>query len=115
MAPTGLPTPPTGSTAGLFAHDRTFLHRIPQNGPNDTGGAVVVVDPRGDPTAIQVVNIFPPKGCAPNGTALGPGYEAYLGCTSGAKPGAQIIDIRSGQQIAKFSGRGLRRSQLQPG
>jgi hypothetical protein len=82
-----------------------FYIAVPQNGPSDTGGngAVVVVDPRGDATAIQVVNIFPTVGCAPNGLALGPNYEAFLGCSSGAgSPGAQIIDIRTGRQIAKF-------------
>lgn len=80
-----------------------FYISIPQNGPNDTGGAVAVVDPRGDPTAMQVVNIFPLQGCGPNGASLGPDYELYLGCTSGSIPGSQIIDIRSGQLIARFS------------
>jgi hypothetical protein len=82
-----------------------FYISIPQNGPSDTGGngAVAVVDPRGDPTAMQVVNIFPLTGCSPNGAALGTSYELFLGCSSGAGiPGAQIIDIRTGQMITRI-------------
>ncbi len=95
----GIEQPIYSSVTGLF------YISIPQNGPSDTGGngAVAVVDPRGDPTAIQVVNVFPLQGCSPNGAAVGPGYELFLGCSSGAgSPGAQIIDIRTGQMIAKF-------------
>jgi hypothetical protein len=80
-----------------------FYIAVPQNGPNDTGGVVAVVDPRGDSAAMQVVSLIPLQGCGPNGAALGPGYELYLGCTSGSIPGSQIIDIRDGSLIARFS------------
>lgn len=73
-----------------------FYISIPQNGPGDTGGngAVAVVDP----VALRVTNVFPLIGCAPNGAAMGPNYELYLGCSGPT----QIIDVRTGTQIASF-------------
>ena len=71
-----------------------FYIAIPQNGPADTGGngAVAVVDP----VALKVVNVFSLKGCAPNGAAMGPNYELYLGCSGPT----QVIDIRTGATLS---------------
>ena len=63
-------------------------------------GYVAVVDPR--PGHIGVVQNFPltGTGCAPNGLALGPNFELFLGCSSGGTlPGEIIIDIRTGALV----------------
>jgi len=87
----GIEQPVWSSLTGLF------YISIPQNGPADTAGngAVAVVDP----VAMKVVNVFPlTGGCGPSGSALGPNYELYLGCSGPT----QIIDIRTGAMIASF-------------
>jgi hypothetical protein len=70
-----------------------FYIAVPQNGPTDTGGVVAVVDP----VKMQVVKLIPLTKCAPNGIAIGPGTEAFMGCT-GTNP-VQVIDYVSGNVI----------------
>ena len=92
-ATNGIEQPAYSPKTGLF------YVAVPQNGPTDTGGVVAVVDP----VALKVVNIFVLNGCGPNGASLDLGYQLYLGCTGGSIPGSQIIDIRTGQMIARIS------------
>jgi len=73
--------------------------------PYNAGGGVAVVDPTGDADDIRVVKVFSTPGCSPNGSALGPDNELFLGC--GNPPGngpQQVIDIRNGHLIAKIAG-----------
>ncbi len=68
------------------------------NDPNVTNvGGVMVINPRGDTEGIRVVETFKIFNCTPQGLALGPNFEAFLGCNA---PGRTvIIDIRNGQEI----------------
>jgi hypothetical protein len=83
------------------------------------GGYVTVIDPRhgsnndgdddsqgnddqGHGNGIHVVTNFKiTNNCAPNGAALGPKDELFLGCSSGTE---QVIDIRDGHLIALLTG-----------
>jgi hypothetical protein len=68
------------------------------NDPNVTNvGGVMVIDPRGPSDAIHVVETFKVSNCTPQGLALGPNYEAFLGCNAVGR--TVIIDIRNGQEI----------------
>ncbi|SRR6266496_591871 len=65
------------------------------NDPNVTNvGGVMVINPRGD---IRVVETFKIFDCTPQGVALGPDFEAFLGCNAPGR--TTIIDIRNGQEI----------------
>jgi hypothetical protein len=74
-----------------------FYIALPQNGPTDTNGAVVVVDPK----QLAVTRIISLTHCMPNGLALGPNGAMFLGCT-GTNP-VQVVDIASGNSLATIS------------
>ena len=68
------------------------------NDPNVTNvGGVMVINPRGDTEGIRVVETFKIFNCTPQGLALGPNFEAFLGCNAPGR--TAIIDIRNGQEI----------------
>jgi hypothetical protein len=83
-----------------------FYVAVRGNSANPTGGYVAVVDPgHGDSehgrgahgSDIRVVKNFALSNCSPNGAALGPDNELFLGCSAGPE---QVIDIRDGHVIA---------------
>jgi len=85
-----------------------FYIAIPGASSN-AAGYVAVVDPS-DAKDIKVTRNFklqPVKvgpttyNCAPNGAALGPDYELYLGCGAGPE---EVIDIRDGHVIKTIVG-----------
>ena len=73
-----------------------FYIALPQNGADPNKGGVVVLDPA-DKHGPKVIKTFSVDNCSPNGAALGPGYELFLGCVAG---GVQVIDIRNGNLLA---------------
>ncbi|HEX4193784.1 MAG TPA: hypothetical protein VHY80_11830 [Stellaceae bacterium] len=92
-----------------------FYVAIPGTSTNP-GGYVTVIDPRsngdndsngdshghGDGNGFHVVTNFKiTNNCAPNGAALGPDNELFLGCSAGTE---QVIDIRNGHLIALLTG-----------
>ncbi|HKT17657.1 MAG TPA: hypothetical protein VJR47_06425 [Stellaceae bacterium] len=79
-----------------------FYVAVPGNSTDADNGVVAVIDPRGDADDIHFVRNFHLKNCSPNGAALGPDFELFLGC-SGAFP-EQVIDIRNGHLIATAAG-----------
>jgi hypothetical protein len=79
-----------------------FYIAVPGNSADSNNGVVAVIDPRGDADDIHFVKNFHVRNCSPNGAALGPDYELFLGC-SGAFP-EQVIDIRNGHLIRTAAG-----------
>lgn len=73
-----------------------FYVALPQNGPDPNNGGVVVIDPA-EKKGPRVLGTIPVTNCSPNGAALGPNFELFLGCTAGP---VQIIDIRNGNVMA---------------
>jgi hypothetical protein len=91
-----------GIEQAVYSHKTgMFYIAIPGTSTNPNG-YVAVVDPRGDADDIRVVTNFALSGnCAPNGAALGPDDELYLGCSAAAQ---QVMDIRSGHLIKSLTG-----------
>ena len=89
-ATNGIEQPAWSPVTGLF------YVAVPQDGADPTVGAVAVIDGR----TLQVVNKYPVSNCSPNGAALGPFNELFLGCSAGP---TQIIDITDGSVQATFS------------
>jgi hypothetical protein len=78
-----------------------FYIAVPANSADGNNGVVAVVDPRGDADDIHVVRNFHVNNCSPNGAALGPDFELFLGCQVN---GEQVIDIRDGHLIRVVAG-----------
>ena len=78
-----------------------FYIAVPANSADGNNGVVAVVDPRGDADDIHVVRNIHLNNCSPNGAALGPDNELFLGCQVN---GEQVIDIRDGHRIRVVAG-----------
>jgi len=90
----GIEQPAYSPRTGLFYVALPVLG----NDPNVTNvGGVMVIDPRGDADDIRVVETFKIFNCTPQGVALGPNFEAFLGCNAVGR--TTIIDIRNGQEV----------------
>ncbi|HJS85288.1 MAG TPA: hypothetical protein VJ779_07490, partial [Acetobacteraceae bacterium] len=90
---TGVEQPKWSPATGLF------YISVPQFGPADpTLGAISAIDPH----SLSVVANFPVSNCTPAGLALGPDYQALIGCSAsfGTAPNvltqSVVIDIRNG-------------------
>jgi DNA-binding beta-propeller fold protein YncE len=76
-----------------------FYLNIPEVNSIAGNGEVLAIDPN----TLSIVNEFPVAGCEPGGLALGPDFQALIGCSkSGTDNSARVIDIRDGAQIARF-------------
>ena len=60
-----------------------------------------IIDPRGDADDIHVVTNFKLTNCSPNGAALGPDDELFLGCSAGPE---QVINIKTGHVVKTVAG-----------
>jgi hypothetical protein len=94
LANGGIEQPVYSKKTGLF------YIAIPGNSAAPSDGFVAVVDPS-DRDDIKVVDNFALKNCSPNGAALGPDFELFLGCGAGPQ---QVIDIRKGKLIKTIAG-----------
>ncbi len=96
-----LVTPDNGIEQPVFSPRTGMIYvALPVLGddPNVTNvGGVMVIDPRGDADDIRVVETFKIFDCTPQGVALGPDFEAFLGCNAPGR--TTIIDIRNGHEI----------------
>lgn len=91
-----------GVEQAVYSHKTgLFYIAVPANTTDGNNGVVAVVDPRGDADDMRVVTNFPVKNCSPNGAALGPDFELFLGCSAGPQ---QVIDIRNGHLIKVIAG-----------
>ena len=80
-----------------------FYVSVPQVGTTDVAqGGVSVIDP----SSMSVVATYPVSNCTPAGLALGPDYQALLGCSAsfGTKPNvltqSVVMNIKSGHVVA---------------
>ncbi len=79
-----------------------FFMAIPSFGPADTSGTcpvaggVVVINPKGEADDMRVIHQFTVPNCQPNGSALGPDNELFLGCSN--QTSSVILNIRTGHQ-----------------
>jgi hypothetical protein len=79
-----------------------FFMAVPSFGPPDTSGnctvagGVVVINPKGDADDMRVIHQFTVPNCQPNGSALGPDNELFLGCAN--QTPMVILNIRTGHQ-----------------
>jgi hypothetical protein len=93
---TGIEQPQWSRQTGMF------YVSVPQIIPSDaTAGGVSVIDP----ISKSVTATYPVPNCSPAGLALGPDYEALIGCggTFGTTPNvvtqSQIINIKTGKIV----------------
>jgi len=98
----GTPNATNGIEQSVWSPETgNFYIAVPQDGSDPTVGAVAVVNGGlarlGDNPVIRKFNV---KNCNPNGAALGPNHELYLGCTPQA---TQVIDVRDGSPLATIS------------
>jgi len=90
-----------------------FYIAVPQIGnPPTPTGAVVELDPK----SMSVVRFFTVDNCQPNGTAIGPDFQLYLGCSQTTSPvRTVIVDIRDGHEVASFPVGGCDEVWFNPG
>jgi hypothetical protein len=81
-----------------------FYVSVPQIGTDPEQGAISVIDPH----SMSVVATFPVRDCSPAGLAIGPNYQALIGCSAsfGTAPNvltqSVVIDTRNGDIRATF-------------
>ena len=77
-----------------------FYTSVPQVGPDPNQGGIAVIDP----STMQVTRVYPVQNCSPGGLALGPDYQAVIGCSSITAPTQTlIINIASGDVITEVT------------